>query len=475
MCVCMPVRVYVYVYMCVCTHMHTCTMPFRWPRQEFFFTPPHTLTPGRSIAPGQVGTNPAWISFSRSTRAERVVYVADESSPGRVFARGWPSEGPNLFELLDTQPSDLHGAQAGGDAPVALALLGAAADLANSNREEAGPGALVVANYVGGSAGLLQLRQDGGFDAVPPAVTTSTLDKAEHSAVQKRSDKDPDLEKSDKRPDGLSVFPFHRAEDAPIGPVSSRQSASYAHEAVTAPDGRSVYLPDLGTDEVHLLKVHRKSEHAPLSLKRGDDTPCLAGAGPRHIAFYPPGLSTVGGRLGTHGSGHPAASTAVDHKAQHAYLAQELTCTVQAFNVSDSGALASLGSPILAAPPGVEIGGTPTAGPDRTTSEVVVSPDGRFVYVGTRGDAQEDHIAIFVRTPSDGALSFREWVSSGGKTPRHFSISLDRQARYVAVANQDSSLVTMFQRDPDQGGLTRIAEATVEFPNAGFAGFAPNA
>lgn len=461
--------------------------------QEWFFAPPRTLTPGRALAPAELGTRVSWLAFASApapapaapARA-RIVYTADEASPGRVWARRWdPDPAAPLLQPLRAGPSDVFGASSAGPGPVALALVGAAAAPGTD-----GPAGLVVANYDAGSAALLQLRRDGGIDAPPPppspaaradkhahdseGCTDSTRGASNHKHDDKHHDKD---KHKDSRPDGVAVYAFRRADDAPIGPVSARQSAAYAHEAVTSPDGGLVYVPDLGTDTVHVLKVqtHRLGGRPHVTAKLGHDTECPPGSGPRHIAFFPPGLSTVGGRFGAHGPPPAAAAAATaPPKAQHAYLAQELNCTLQAFSVGSSGALAPLGPPVLAVPPGLELGGTPTAGPQRTTSEVVVSPDGRFVYVGTRGDPVEDHISIFTRHP-DGTATFKEWVPSGGQMPRHFSISLDADAEFLAVANQASSRCTLFARDPRHGGLTRVPEATIDFASVAFVGFAPDA
>lgn len=409
--------------------------------------------------------------MSYNQQGERIVYLAEEASPGRVYARRWArSEDPQLLQPLGQDPSDVHGAYTGGDGPVSLSLIGSAATTTPDRRSAADvPPGLTVANYDGGSVAVLQLRPDGGIDA--PSPSSITLPHQQPPPPQQQADDD-----NHKTPhQGLSLYPFERAHDAPIGPVSSRQSAAYAHDTVTSPDGNYVYVPDLGTDQVHILKVQVKHPHPhhphskTVGLKRVTDVNCDAGSGPRHLTFYPPGQSTLGARLGF----HPTFDS--KRTKQFAYLVQELSTTLQAFGVGSNGVLHALQPAVSAVPPGIDTGGTPTAGPQRDTSEVVVSPDGHFVYVGTRGDPVEDHIAIFARK-DDGTVRFLHWIGTGGLVPRHFSLSLDSDGLYMAVAHQASHRLTLFVRDVYTGGLTRIPQATVEtFGQLAFAGFAPDA
>lgn len=106
-----------------------------------------------------------------------------------------------------------------------------------------------------------------------------------------------------------------------------------------------------------------------------------------------------------------------------------------------------------------------------TASEVAVSPDGRFVYVGCRGEKQ-DHVAIFRRDPGTGAVSWSEWVESGGRNLRHFSLSPDPEARYLAAGHQATGNVTIMERDGEKGSLRRVSEVG-GMGMVAFAGFIP--
>jgi 6-phosphogluconolactonase len=232
-----------------------------------------------------------------------------------------------------------------------------------------------------------------------------------------------------------------------VGPVTSRQAQSYAHDATASPDKGWVYICDLGSDEIHRIKVDKQDCARSASEKTSRSV--AVGSGPRHLSFYKDERS----------------------QKQYAYLASELSSTLTAF-VHDptTGSLDQIGQPLLTVPEGTSLGGNLTAGPQRTTAEVVISPDGRFVYVSDRGDTVEDHITIFARQ-EDGSVDYVDWVPSGGIMPRHFSMSKD--GCYLAVAHQTTGNVVILQRDAHTGSLTKTGAVVDNLPSTQFAGFYP--
>jgi 6-phosphogluconolactonase len=83
-------------------------------------------------------------------------------------------------------------------------------------------------------------------------------------------------------------------------------------------------------------------------------------------------------------------------------------------------------------------------------AELMVDHTGRFLYASNRG---EETLVVFAIDPQTGALSFVQRVSSGGKTPRSFT--LDPSQRWLIVANQDSQNIVVFARDSQTGKLTQ--------------------
>lgn len=273
---------------------------------------------------------------------------------------------------------------------------------------------LFTANYNGGSASVHQLEKDGQFTS--------------------------------KKPE--QVFQFHRSPKGSSGPVQSRQNQSYAHEVAPEPSGRWVYVPDLGADMIHRLSIPTNGQAK--EVKVAGNTTVAPGSGPRHLAFWP---------------------TKKRNTKTYAYLASELATTLTAFEISQQdGSLKMVDKPVTALPDGVSPGANSTTGNTRTTSEVAVSPDGKFVYVGTRGDTTEDHISVFKRDAETGGVKFQEWYASGGRNLRHFSLSPEPLGRFIAAGHQDTGNVTILARDGETGALKQTA--TVQ--NVGqvaFAGF----
>ncbi|GAC72433.1 hypothetical protein PANT_7d00097 [Moesziomyces antarcticus T-34] len=246
------------------------------------------------------------------------------------------------------------------------------------------------------------------------------------------------------------VFQFTRPASAPkLGPVPDRQDHSYAHQVSITPSGRWVYVCDLGADQIHHLRI---DEAHNVEFVGSTDVP--PGSGPRHITFH----RDCSGRT-------------------FAYLASELDNTVSAFAHDDAtGKLERIQDPILASPPGEPLSGPGILPTNRTTAEIAVVPAGDFVYVSDRGDEEEDHISIFSRDTETGKLSFVEWVKSGGRMPRHFSLSSDMgrddSARWLAVGHQTDQNIVIFERHPDTGKLTR-ADVRANIGQVAFTGFAP--
>jgi 6-phosphogluconolactonase (cycloisomerase 2 family) len=79
------------------------------------------------------------------------------------------------------------------------------------------------------------------------------------------------------------------------------------------------------------------------------------------------------------------------------------------------------------------------------TSEIRVSPDGRFVYGANR---LNDTIGVF-KVGHDGMLTQVSHASTLGDYPRIFTI--DPSGRFMAVGNQRCDNVTTFRINPGNG------------------------
>ena len=230
----------------------------------------------------------------------------------------------------------------------------------------------------------------------------------------------------------VAAFPIH--EDGSLAEASAffqhagssvnkqRQSGPHAHVAALAPDNRFVLVADLGLDRVFSYRVD--SAKGGLAPNDPAFVKLAPGSGPRHLAFRP--------------------------DAKFVYSINEMLSTVTTFRYDASRArLKELQT--LSTLPQVWNGTS-------TTAEIVVHPNGRFLYASNRGD---DSIAIFGIDPSRGTLTFVDRTPTQGKTPRNFAI--DPSGTFLLAANQDSGSIVTFRIDPNTGRLSPTGN-TLEVP-----------
>lgn len=194
----------------------------------------------------------------------------------------------------------------------------------------------------------------------------------------------------------------------------ARQKEPHAHSVTLSPDNRFAFVADLGTDRIHTYLFD--SAKGLTAAKPHLDARLSPGSGPRHFAFSPDG--------------------------HHAYVINEMTCTVTGFRYEPAtGRLSEVGS-VSTVPAGTDMNGVSTA-------EVRVHPSGRWVFGSNRG---HDSIAVFARDTTSGVLTPVEVRKTGGQTPRNFN--LDPSGHFLLAAGQNSHDIRSFRIDPKTGKLT---------------------
>lgn len=197
------------------------------------------------------------------------------------------------------------------------------------------------------------------------------------------------------RTDGSLQWRTDLAQHTGRGPHPVRQTGPHCHHV--SADGDVLHVVDLGTDHIAHYGLTDDGRLKPLGASPGP-----AGHGPRHLVGHPSGVS---------------------------FVADELSSTVSAYDKEFR---------FLGARPATTVA---PAG-DNFPSELLLSADGRLLYVANRGN---NSITTYAIEPS--ALRAIDEVPTGGDWPRHMAIA----GETLLVANQRSNNVTALQLDPRTG------------------------
>ena len=90
------------------------------------------------------------------------------------------------------------------------------------------------------------------------------------------------------------------------------------------------------------------------------------------------------------------------------------------------------------------------------TAHIALSADGCFLYGSNRG-----HDSIVVMAIEDGLPSPVQWVPSGGRHPRHFTLT--RDGSILMVANRDDNNIVLYKRS-EATGLLEDMDREIEVP-----------
>jgi 6-phosphogluconolactonase len=206
------------------------------------------------------------------------------------------------------------------------------------------------------------------------------------------------------------------------GANPARQDGPHAHSAVISPNNRFAFVADLGLDKIFSYRLE------PSTGKMSPNNPPTAsvapGAGPRHFAIHP--------------------------NRRWAYAIDEILSTITAFRYDNNRGTLREFQTITTLP--ADFHG------ENTTAEIVIHPNGKFVYGSNRGN---DSIAVYSVDRNSGKLTLVEHVPTQGKSPRNFAI--DPTGHYLLAANQLSGNIVQFQVDAKTGKLTPTG-ATLAIP-----------
>ena len=209
--------------------------------------------------------------------------------------------------------------------------------------------------------------------------------------------------------DGALTPALDSASQSGHGPDPRRQDRSHPHSVNETIAGNVAIVANLGTD--HLVS-YRIGEDGKLTLF--SDFVLAGGSGPRHLAMHPSG--------------------------RFVFVANELDATVVSLALdSQTGRL-----DLIDTKPGAP------GGHQNFPGDVVLSPDGRFLYLSNR--SHDSNIGVFAVNEDSGKLGILEHTPCGGSWPRN--IALTPSAEHLFVANEKSNRVAILSRDAASGKLT---------------------
>ncbi len=197
-----------------------------------------------------------------------------------------------------------------------------------------------------------------------------------------------------------------------------RQTQAHPHSITPGPNGRYLYVPDLGTDDIVIY------EFDDGTLTPVETTSVHTGAGPRHLDFHP--------------------------NERVVYVINELDSTVISFEwTPETGMLDEIAS-LSTLPSGYD--------GSNTTADIHVHPSGNWVYGSNRG---HDSIVTF-SVDEDGGLTVLDHQSTGGEGPRNFA--LDTSGQVLFAENQYSDTIVAFRID-DENGTLESTDITIQVPS----------
>lgn len=210
------------------------------------------------------------------------------------------------------------------------------------------------------------------------------------------------------------------------GVVARRQDKPHPHWTGYSPDGKFAFVPDLGLDQIVIYRINANGP----SLSPHGVAQSIPGGGPRHMRF------SIDGKF--------------------IYLLNELELAVTTFKYDSAAGSAKRLSTTRALAPEVK-----AKEMFNSSSEILVHPNGRFVYSANRGN---DTVTVYNANPKTGKLVVKEVEHIRGSWPRN--INMDASGRWLLAAGADSNTISVFKIDQQNGELSYQTKSTINVPGS---------
>ena len=195
-----------------------------------------------------------------------------------------------------------------------------------------------------------------------------------------------------------------------------RQTEPHIHCILTDPSNCFVYAVDLGIDQI--VTYNFNSNDGVIKKIHGGVTSLPPGSGPRHLYFHP--------------------------RQSWVYLLTELSNKIHCYKIDEVSIL-------------IETHQSNTIHESQKSesfsADITIDPLGLFLYASNRG---LDCINIFSISQIDGTLNYFKTESAEGEYP--WSLDINSTGDFLIVANQHSNNIVVFQRNKENGMISKIAK-----------------
>lgn len=202
-----------------------------------------------------------------------------------------------------------------------------------------------------------------------------------------------------------------------------RQDGAKPHASALMPDARHLCVCGMGSDKLYVIAIDEAFEK--LTLCPGLTAPIDSGEGARHIVFSADG--------------------------KFAYSNSEMGNTVYVFSVGADSSLTRLQKLSLLDPEKETKG---------WASVCILSPDGKYLYVGSRG---QNNIARF-RVGDDGLLTNAGFFDCHGSSPRGLNFGYGGQVLFCSC--NGSGTISVIEFDPETGALGQCLQQVDGIPGS---------
>jgi 6-phosphogluconolactonase len=225
------------------------------------------------------------------------------------------------------------------------------------------------------------------------------------------------------QPDGSlgEARDIRRHEGSSLHPV--RQTASHPHCVRVHPDGRHVFVTDLGVDRVFVYRLDPQTHH--IEPTASGSVACAPPSGPRHLAIHPNG--------------------------RHVYVITEIASTFIGLSFDQQTGAINTIQTVSTVPPGYD---KPNA-----CADVHVHTSGRFLYGSNRGHRSLVRYAV---DPETGMMDGCSITETPDCVPSGFELT--QQGDFLLLPGSSGLLV--FPIDTNDGSLSQV-ETSIDMPCMG--------